>query len=134
MTDFERVSVSKAAKHAGVSRDTIVRWCNSGRLPCTRAPGGHRRILIADLNALLNGKSPSGNPDVAPLSMMELVTRLDDLLEDLLPYSPPAGTTDDELKQLLGVLEGPLGLGGLIRSLEELRKDAKAALSYRDSS
>lgn len=46
------VSVQRAALRLGVSPVTIRRWTASGFLPCTRTPGGHRRISTDDLDDL----------------------------------------------------------------------------------
>lgn len=46
------VSVQRAALRLGVSPVTIRRWTASGLLPCTRTPGGHRRISTDDLDDL----------------------------------------------------------------------------------
>jgi excisionase family DNA binding protein len=46
------VSVQRAAARLGVSVVTIRRWTSSGFLPCTRTPGGHRRISTDDLDEL----------------------------------------------------------------------------------
>jgi len=46
------VSVQRAARRLGVSPVTIRRWTASGLLPCTRTPGGHRRISTEDLDDL----------------------------------------------------------------------------------
>ena len=41
----ETLTVSQAAKYAGVDQSTIRRWTDSGQLECQRTgPGGHRRI------------------------------------------------------------------------------------------
>jgi len=49
LTAFDtQLSTSQAADLIGVSRPTIVRFLDSGRLPFTQ-PGKHRRIRLADL-------------------------------------------------------------------------------------
>ncbi|MBM3146947.1 MAG: GAF domain-containing protein [Actinobacteria bacterium] len=47
------LSVQIAARKLGVSPHTIRRWTASGFLPCTRTPGGHRRIKQEDVEELL---------------------------------------------------------------------------------
>ncbi len=49
-TDTE-VSTEEAAEVLNVSRPTIVRWIESGKLPARRA-GTHRRILLRDVLSL----------------------------------------------------------------------------------
>jgi excisionase family DNA binding protein len=46
------LSVQLAARRLGVSPHTIRRWTSSGFLPCTRTPGGHRRIAQEDIDEL----------------------------------------------------------------------------------
>lgn len=35
---------AEVAKRVGCSRQTVVKWCEQGRLDATRTPGGHWRI------------------------------------------------------------------------------------------
>jgi len=46
------VNVQRAARRLGVSPVTIRRWTSTGFLPCTRTPGGHRRIATEDIDEL----------------------------------------------------------------------------------
>jgi excisionase family DNA binding protein len=46
------LTVREAALRLGVSPVTIRRWTASGVLPCTRTPGGHRRISTTDIDDL----------------------------------------------------------------------------------
>lgn len=48
--------LGEVAEKFRVAPGTVVRWADSGRLPCVRTPGGHRRYRQADLDALLNGQ------------------------------------------------------------------------------
>ena len=45
--------LSEAADLLGVSLNTLRRWSDSGKLPCYRSPGGHRRYRRADAVAAL---------------------------------------------------------------------------------
>ena len=38
-----------------VDPKTVTRWGQSGRLPCIRTPGGHRRFWSKDVEAVLAG-------------------------------------------------------------------------------
>ena len=49
----ERLSPAKASRFLGVSKRTLQRWEDQGRLVSTRTPSGHRRYLLADLRRLL---------------------------------------------------------------------------------
>ena len=46
------LNVQRAALRLGVAPHTVRRWTASGLLPCTRTPGGHRRIREEDVDAL----------------------------------------------------------------------------------
>ena len=46
------LTVQRAALRLGVAPHTVRRWTASGLLPCTRTPGGHRRIREEDVEAL----------------------------------------------------------------------------------
>ena len=46
------LNVQRAALRLGVAPHTVRRWTASGLLPCTRTPGGHRRIREEDVEAL----------------------------------------------------------------------------------
>lgn len=43
------LTTQQAARALGVSLPTVIQWANKGRFPVHRTPGGHRRILLADL-------------------------------------------------------------------------------------
>ena len=46
------LNVQRTALRLGVAPHTVRRWTTSGLLPCTRTPGGHRRIREDDVEAL----------------------------------------------------------------------------------
>lgn len=43
----------EVAEQIGVSKDTIINWADTGKLPCWRTPTGYRRFRQADIDALL---------------------------------------------------------------------------------
>lgn len=45
-----------------VDPKTVTRWCASGKLPCIRTPGGHRRIRRIDVDALLTQEMDQLSP------------------------------------------------------------------------
>lgn len=47
-----RVGIGEAAEIAGLSRDTIRRAADAGKLPHSRTPGGQRRFRVSDVEAL----------------------------------------------------------------------------------
>jgi predicted site-specific integrase-resolvase len=54
-----RVSIGKAAKELGVSRDTLRRWEAAGKIAVERTPNGHRRYDLAKLRGIVPRKAPS---------------------------------------------------------------------------
>ncbi len=48
---MQTLTTDEVARLCGVSRPTVVRWIESGRLDAYRTPGGHRRILRPALDA-----------------------------------------------------------------------------------
>lgn len=56
------LSLGKAASLLGVHSMTLRRWSDSGRFPCTRTAGGHRRYASSDVQAYLaKQKQDSGD-------------------------------------------------------------------------
>jgi excisionase family DNA binding protein len=56
-TGPEQVGVADAARITGWSPDTIRRAADSGKLPHKRTPGGQRRFLRSDVEALVKDES-----------------------------------------------------------------------------
>jgi len=70
---YERwMSLSEASSLLGVHASTLRRWADSGRVPCQRTPGGHRRFNKQQLLPLLEGSGfeeqqvEPGPPDEQP--------------------------------------------------------------------
>ncbi|MCW5978131.1 MAG: helix-turn-helix domain-containing protein [Bryobacteraceae bacterium] len=51
--DVQLLTTGKAAELLGVTPDTVLRWIRKGRLPACYTAGGHCRIRLQDLQALL---------------------------------------------------------------------------------
>lgn len=47
------VRTSEAARLLGVSHNTVVKWADSGVLPCIRHHNKHRRFDVRDIEAYL---------------------------------------------------------------------------------
>ena len=54
---FAWLELSEAADYLGVHYTTLRRWADSGKVPCIRTPGGHRRFRQFDLEQFLVGLS-----------------------------------------------------------------------------
>jgi excisionase family DNA binding protein len=55
MTPDQWLSLSEASSVLGVHASTLRRWADSGRVPCQRTPGGHRRFSRRKLVQMLEG-------------------------------------------------------------------------------
>lgn len=55
----EWLSLGKAATMLGVHNMTLRRWSDSGRFPCYRTAGGHRRFALSDIEEYLQRQSVS---------------------------------------------------------------------------
>lgn len=54
----EYLTVGQAASHLGVSKDTLRRWDNDGKLTARRHPvTGFRLYILAELDTILAGAS-----------------------------------------------------------------------------
>lgn len=60
-----RVSIGRAAKELGVSRDTLRRWEAAGKIEVERTPNGHRRYDLAKLRGVVPRKALSGRATLA---------------------------------------------------------------------
>lgn len=60
-----KASIGKAAKHFGVSQDTLRRWEQAGKIVAERTPRGHRRYDLSKLIGSLPRKSLSATHTVA---------------------------------------------------------------------
>ncbi len=59
----EYLTVGQAAAHIGVSKDTLRRWDNEGKLTARRHPvTGYRLYLVKELDALLNSAVKAARP------------------------------------------------------------------------
>ncbi len=65
-TPDQWLSLSEASALLGVHASTLRRWADSGRVPCQRTPGGHRRFNRRKLLQMIEGTSFTGSRDVDP--------------------------------------------------------------------
>jgi excisionase family DNA binding protein len=60
ITPDQWLSLSEASAVLGVHASTLRRWADSGRVPCQRTPGGHRRFNRRKLLQMLDGGMGEG--------------------------------------------------------------------------
>lgn len=132
------LSVGAAAHLAGVSVDTIRRWCTNGRLEYRQGgPNNHRRILRSDLLALISGEAsePPLRGRGGRRRLPELLEEWSEELDELLPWTAGPLDTEQRIARLVVIVRGfgsDGGVGGLIGKLSELVGDLEAALSAYD--
>ncbi len=64
----EWMTLGRAASTLGVSESTVRRWVDAGEVRSFRTKGGHRRILVADVDSLIADASPRGARDAERVS------------------------------------------------------------------
>ncbi|HKG19795.1 MAG TPA: helix-turn-helix domain-containing protein, partial [Candidatus Limnocylindrales bacterium] len=52
----ELLTLSEAARFAGVDRETLRTWCDRGDLTAVRSPGRQPKLLRRDLERFLDGR------------------------------------------------------------------------------
>lgn len=67
MSDFEDLMTpAEVAQAFRVDPKTVSRWAVAGRLTSVRTPGGHRRYLRREVEALLLGAAPDAPAEQEP--------------------------------------------------------------------
>lgn len=63
--DEQVVTTAEAARQLGVCLRTVQLWCAAGQLRHRLTVGGHRRVLLADIEAMKNNGATLAAPPVA---------------------------------------------------------------------
>ncbi|MCP4703763.1 MAG: excisionase family DNA-binding protein [candidate division Zixibacteria bacterium] len=57
------LTTGEAASLCSVTPDTVLKWIRAGKIPANRTPGGHHRIPLDALTAILNVKNQTTNSE-----------------------------------------------------------------------
>lgn len=69
--DSELLTTGEVAHICGVTPDAVLKWIKKGKLPATRTPGGHYRIMRADCAAVGLEGSGGGETHVVPVDAVD---------------------------------------------------------------
>ena len=69
------MSLGEVCRALEINEATLRQWADRGRLPVYRTPGGHRRFLREDVEALL-GRNQDGETDPEDLALRRIRTKL----------------------------------------------------------
>lgn len=69
------MSLGEVCRALEINEATLRQWADRGRLPVYRTPGGHRRFLREDVDALLSRNEASGT-DPEDLALQEIRRKL----------------------------------------------------------
>jgi excisionase family DNA binding protein len=101
LDDEERwLGIDGACKLLGVDQSTLRRWSDSGRIPVFRTPGGHRRYRESDLQAILQGSSPSRTVSRKALTRMSISAYEPDYLKLARERAWYRAYSDEQLHEL----------------------------------
>ncbi len=113
----ELITTTEAAKIAGVGVSSIKRWANQSLIEVVRTPGGHRRVVKANLMRFLSDAgSPSRNPGSSQYGLLDGA------------MSNDAATSESESHVSPGVKWANCILGGDVHAIQSGLLQARSRL------
>ena len=70
------MSLGEVCRALEINEATLRQWADRGRLPVYRTPGGHRRFLREDVEALMHGNAAAVEPDAEDLALRRIRRKL----------------------------------------------------------
>ncbi|MBM3994990.1 MAG: helix-turn-helix domain-containing protein [Planctomycetes bacterium] len=107
MTDTPFLSPAEVSQALGVSTSTIKRWVDQGVLPAHKTPGGHRKLLRADVLRLVR----EGTFPCLDLAMLALPEKLDEVASGTLAEHLFDGLQRGDITSIRGVIHGAYATG-----------------------
>jgi len=133
------LNVTEASRVAGVSPDTIRRWCDAGKLPSIRTSGGHRRVSLVAVQSLLrDGSALQLGLSRETRDVGEVMENWHDQVDSFRPFDPrafdDAPSMEKALYALVGAGTSALNQpGGLIGALLGLAREYQDALDLEST-
>ena len=85
------MTLGEVSRALEINEATLRQWADRGRLPVYRTPGGHRRFLRADVEALMRAADAGQTPPAASRAVWETLVR-----ETAVPETTAPETADPE--------------------------------------
>ena len=83
------LTLKETGKLLNVSKQTLQRWDNSGKLIAVRTEGGHRRYKLSDIEKIINMKD----------KQQEILNKVEDYLRET--YISAIGETDYSIDDMI---------------------------------
>jgi excisionase family DNA binding protein len=107
MSDTQFFSPAEVSQALGVSTSTIKRWVDQGVLPAHKTPGGHRKVLRADVLRLVR----EGTFPRLDLAKLELPAKFDEAAPATLAEHLFHGLQRGDMTSIRGVIHGAYAAG-----------------------
>ena len=90
------MTLGEVSRALEINEATLRQWADRGRLPVYRTPGGHRRFLRADVEALMRAADAGQTPPAASRAVRETTVPETAVRETTVPETTAPETADPE--------------------------------------